>query len=45
VIAFATLANVEFEVGAGSAIPTQLMFVPMLFLLPLGWVPLAVAAG
>ena len=45
VLAFATLANVEFEVGAGSAIPTQLMFVPMLFLLPLGWVPLAVAAG
>ena len=28
-----------------SAIPTQLVFVPMLFLLPLGWVPLAVAAG
>ena len=45
VLAFAALANVEFEVGAGSAIPTQLMFVPMLFLLPLGWVPLAVAAG
>jgi hypothetical protein len=45
VVAFASLANVEFEVGAGSAIPTQLMFVPMLFLLPLGWVPLAVAAG
>jgi hypothetical protein len=45
VLAFAALANVEFEVGAGSAIPTQLIFVPMLFLLPLGWVPLAVAAG
>jgi HD-GYP domain-containing protein (c-di-GMP phosphodiesterase class II) len=45
VLAFAALANVEFEIGAGSAIPTQLMLVPMLFLLPLGWVPLAVAAG
>ena len=45
VLAFAALANVEFEIGPGSAIPTQLVFVPMLFLLPLGWVPLAVAAG
>jgi hypothetical protein len=45
VLAFAALANVEFEIGAGSAIPTQLILVPMLFLLPLGWVPLAVAAG
>src|SRR6476660_1971243 len=39
------LANVEFEIGTGAAIPTQLVFVPMLFLLPLGWVPLAVAAA
>ncbi len=45
VLSFAALANVEFEIGAGSAIPTQLILVPMLFLLPLGWVPLAVAAG
>jgi HD-GYP domain-containing protein (c-di-GMP phosphodiesterase class II) len=34
-----------FEVGTGSAVPTQLILVPMLFLLPVGWVPLAVAAG
>jgi putative nucleotidyltransferase with HDIG domain len=45
ILAFAALTNVDFEIGAGSAIPTQLVFVPMLFLLPLGWVPLAVAAG
>jgi HD-GYP domain-containing protein (c-di-GMP phosphodiesterase class II) len=45
VVAFAALANVEFEIGTGAAIPTQLVFVPMLFLLPLGWVPLAVAAA
>src|SRR5689334_24600531 len=45
VLAFAALANVEFEIGTGAAIPTQLVFVPMLFLLPLGWVPLAVAAA
>ena len=45
ILAFAALTNVDFEIGPGSAIPTQLVFVPMLFLLPLGWVPLAVAAG
>jgi hypothetical protein len=45
ILSFGALANVEFEIGAGSAIPTQLILVPMLFLLPLGWVPLAVAAG
>src|SRR5689334_4382643 len=45
VLAFAALANVEFEIGTRAAIPTQLVFVPMLFLLPLGWVPLAVAAA
>ena len=45
IFAFAALTNVDFEIGAGAAIPTQLVFVPMLFLLPLGWVPLAVAAG
>ena len=45
ILSFAALTNVDFEIGAGSAIPTQLLFVPMLFLLPLGWVPLAVAAG
>jgi HD domain len=45
IVAFAVLANIEFVIGPGFAIPTQLVFVPMLFLLPLGWVPLAVAAG
>ena len=45
VIAFACAARIQFEVGIGSAVPTQLVFVPMLFLAPLGWVPLLVAAG
>jgi HD-GYP domain-containing protein (c-di-GMP phosphodiesterase class II) len=45
VVAYGGLASVEFEIGPGSVIPTELVFVPMLFLLPLGWVPLAVAAG
>jgi diguanylate cyclase (GGDEF)-like protein len=42
---FAALSQLEFEVGSGSAVPTQLVFVPMLFLLPLHLVPLAVCAG
>jgi putative nucleotidyltransferase with HDIG domain len=42
---YALALRVQFEVGLGFAVPTQLMFVPMLFLLPTGWVPLLVAAG
>jgi HD-GYP domain-containing protein (c-di-GMP phosphodiesterase class II) len=43
--AYALAYNVDFEVGPGLAVATQLVFVPMLFLLPLGFVPLCVAAG
>jgi HD-GYP domain-containing protein (c-di-GMP phosphodiesterase class II) len=42
---YAALSRADFEVGATSAIPTQLVFVPMLFALPLGWAPACVAAG
>ena len=42
---YALVSRVEFEIGSGSAIPTQLVLVPMLFALPIGVVPLAVAAG
>jgi len=45
VLSYAALARVEFEVGSGSLVPTQLVLVPMLFVLPPGMVPLAVAAG
>src|SRR5690349_24294918 len=45
VVAYAYASRVEFEVGPGVAVPTQLVFVPMLMLLPPGVVPLAVAAG
>jgi HD-GYP domain-containing protein (c-di-GMP phosphodiesterase class II) len=45
VLAYAVASRVEFEVGAGSAIPTQVIFVPMLFLLPAGAVPMCVAVG
>ena len=45
VIAYAAVSRVEFEVGPGSAVPTELVLVPMLFLLPAPVVPLAVGAG
>jgi putative nucleotidyltransferase with HDIG domain len=45
VVTLAVCAQVRFEVGTGYGIPTQLAFVPMLLLLPAGWVPLAVVAG
>jgi HD-GYP domain-containing protein (c-di-GMP phosphodiesterase class II) len=42
---YAVISRVEFEVGTGYAVPTQLVLVPMLFILPTGLVPLAVAGG
>jgi putative nucleotidyltransferase with HDIG domain len=44
-IAYGVTFHLDFEVGSGSAVPTQLILVPMLFVLPTGTVPLAVAAG
>jgi HD-GYP domain-containing protein (c-di-GMP phosphodiesterase class II) len=43
--AYGLAARVQFEVGFGFAVPTQLVLVPMLFLAPPGWVPLMVVAG
>jgi HD-GYP domain-containing protein (c-di-GMP phosphodiesterase class II) len=43
VVSYAIASRVEFEIGAGSAIPTQVVFVPMLFVLPAGLIPLCVA--
>jgi putative nucleotidyltransferase with HDIG domain len=43
--AYALASRVRFAIGYGFTVPTQLVFVPMLFLLPLGAVPLFVAAG
>jgi HD-GYP domain-containing protein (c-di-GMP phosphodiesterase class II) len=37
--------RLEFEINTGSAVPTQLVLVPMLFVLPLGLVPLVVAGS
>ncbi len=45
VAAYAAAFRLDFEIGTGSAVPTQVILVPMLFVLPVGFVPLAVAAG
>jgi HD-GYP domain-containing protein (c-di-GMP phosphodiesterase class II) len=45
VVAFAIASRIEFEVGSGTTVPTELVLVPMLFLLPVRFVPIAVAAG
>ncbi|HEX6701761.1 MAG TPA: hypothetical protein VF101_13615, partial [Gaiellaceae bacterium] len=45
VLTLALVSRIEFEVGTGSAVPTQVVLVPMLFLLPPPVVPLSVAAG
>jgi HD-GYP domain-containing protein (c-di-GMP phosphodiesterase class II) len=45
VVAYAVAFRLHFEISSGSAVPTQLVLVPMLFALPTGSVPLAVAAG
>ena len=45
VLAYAAAFRLDFEIGTGSAVPTQLILVPMLFVLPAGFVPLAVAVG
>jgi hypothetical protein len=44
-VAYAAASQARFEVGTGLFLPTGLIFVPMLFLLPLGWVPAAICAG
>jgi HD-GYP domain-containing protein (c-di-GMP phosphodiesterase class II) len=43
--AYAAVSLVEFEVGNGVALPTELVLVPMLFALPAPHVPLVVGAA
>jgi hypothetical protein len=43
IICYAAVSRIEFEIGTGSAVPTELVMVPMLFALPPALVPLAVA--
>src|SRR5215831_18538187 len=45
IVAYAVASQARFEVGTGLFLPTSLIFVPMLFLLPLGSVPAAICTG
>jgi len=45
VVSIAAVGYVRFDIGAGFTVPTQAVFVPMLFALPVAWVPLLVALG
>ncbi|HTU98517.1 MAG TPA: diguanylate cyclase [Solirubrobacteraceae bacterium] len=45
VAVYAVVGRIEFPVGAGFVVPTQLILVPMLLMLPPGIVPVAVAVG
>jgi len=45
VLAYALVGSAEFSTGAGSVVATQIVFVPMLLLLPTPLVPLLVAAA
>jgi len=45
IAAYGAAFRLDFEIGTGSAVPTELILVPMLFVLPVGLVPLAVAGG
>ena len=45
VLSYAVLSRVRFHAGVGHTVPTQLAFVPMLFLLPTQLVPLLVLLG
>jgi len=45
VLAAAVIGRLEFEIGAGYLVPAQLIFVPMLFVLPPAIAPLVVVAA
>jgi HD-GYP domain-containing protein (c-di-GMP phosphodiesterase class II) len=42
-VAYLVAGRVRFAVGSAWTAPTQLVFVPMLFVLPMPWVPLVIA--
>jgi HD-GYP domain-containing protein (c-di-GMP phosphodiesterase class II) len=44
-VLYAATSRIEFDVGAGYGVPTQLVLIPMLYALPPGWVPLIVATA
>jgi HD-GYP domain-containing protein (c-di-GMP phosphodiesterase class II) len=45
VLLYAATTRIEFDVGSGYGVPTQLVLVPMLYAVSPGTVPLLVAAG
>ena len=45
IVLYVVVSRIEFEIGPGSAVPTELVLVPMLFVLPPGAVPLCVAVA
>jgi HD-GYP domain-containing protein (c-di-GMP phosphodiesterase class II) len=45
IAAYAAAFRLDFEVGSGFAVPTEVVLVPMLFILPLGLVPICVAGA
>jgi HD-GYP domain-containing protein (c-di-GMP phosphodiesterase class II) len=45
VLVYALTSKVEFDVGSGYCVPSQIVLVPMLFTLPAAWVPLIVASA
>jgi HD-GYP domain-containing protein (c-di-GMP phosphodiesterase class II) len=45
VVAYGVVSSIQIEVGSGLALPTELVLVPMLFLLPAALVPGAVVGG
>jgi HD-GYP domain-containing protein (c-di-GMP phosphodiesterase class II) len=45
VFSYALASRVDFEIGTGSTVPTQLVLIPMLVLLPAQYVPFCVLGG
>jgi HD-GYP domain-containing protein (c-di-GMP phosphodiesterase class II) len=45
VLCYAVVSRVDFEIGTGSTVPTQLVLIPMLAILPVQYVPFCVLAG
>lgn len=44
-VVYALTTKVEFDLGSGYCVPSQVVLVPMLFALPAAWVPLLVATA
>jgi HD-GYP domain-containing protein (c-di-GMP phosphodiesterase class II) len=45
VCSYALAARIDFEIGTGSTVPTQLVLIPMLAVLPVEYVPVCVLTG